>query len=783
MEMLKLEKEVKFYLIKSFTLGLLLSFMFFIPYIIFDKGYLLYYGDFNVQEIPFYKLAHDAVKKGDIFWNFNTDLGANFIGSYSFYMLGSPFFWLTLPFSNDMVPYLMGPLLMLKFGFSTLFSFLYLSRYIKNYEFALIGALLYSFSGFSIYNIFFNHFHEAIVIFPLLLYSFDELVYKKRRCIFAFCVFLSCIMNYYFFVGQVVFLVIYWIIKIVTHDIEFDCKEFIYLCIEAIMGLAMSSFLLFPALLSAIQNTRVKDFLFGFDTLLYTPTQRYLHIIESFFFLPDIPAQPNFTPDSQADWSSISAYLPFLSMTGVIAYLKEKKRNWLRFLIIILFIMAMVPILNSTFQLFNQVFYTRWFYMLTLMMSLATVIALENQHYNLLKSSKITLIVTLVISICIAFIPKKVIKNNETQLILGLMAYKDRFWIYVSISILSLAFFIILLNFRSNIGLFSKLLLFSVSFFIVFSTTYIIYIGKTNQEDTDSFVIPYALNGKKNINLPDTKYCRCDVYDGMDNQAMFWDIPTIQAFHSVVPGSIMEFYPTIGVTRDVASRPDLSLYGLRALTSCRWWFKHCDENTSDFQELPGFEYYDKQNGFDVFENKYFIPFGFSYDSYITRSEYDLIDENLRHLVLLKTMVIEDEIAEQYESSVKHVDNINEFKYNKDEYFLDCLNRKKVCCTDFEYDSYGMSAVVNVPDMNSRFIFFSVPWESGWSVYVNDIKSDIIKANVGFMAVLVPGGQISKIKFNYVTPGLLAGIVVSAIGLTSYLIYLFQLYKRKLSKKL
>ncbi len=781
--MLNLEKEVKVYLVKAFMLGLALSFIFFIPYIIFDKGYFLYYGDFNVQEIPFYKLAHEAVKNGDIFWNFNTDLGANFIGSYSFYMLGSPFFWLTLLFNNDIVPYLMGPLLMLKFGFSTLFSFLYLSRYVKNYNFTLVGALLYSFSGFSIYNIFFNHFHEAIVAFPLLLYSFDELIYKKRRAIFAFCVFLSCIMNYYFFVGQVIFLIIYWFIKIVTHEIKFNIKEFIYLCIEALLGLSMSSFLLFPALLSAIQNTRVKDFLLGFDTILYTPTQRYLHIIESFFFLPDIPAQPNFTPDSQADWSSISAYLPFLSMTGVIAYLKGKKRNWLKFLIITLFIMSMIPILNSSFQLFNQVFYTRWFYMLTLMMTLATVTALENPQYNLLKSTKATLAITLIISACIAFIPKKIIKDTETQIVLGLMGYKDRFWIYVSLSILSLAFFLILLNFRKNKKLFGRLLLTSVSFFIVFSTIYVIYLGKTNQKDTDSFVIPYALNGKENISLPDTKHCRCDVSNGIDNQAMFWGIPSIQAFHSVVPGSIMEFYPTIGVTRDVASRPEISLYGLRALTSCRWWFKYFNDN-DDLEELPGFEYYGTQNGADVFENKYFIPFGFSYDSYITRSEYEKTDENLRHLILLKTMVVEDDVAKQYEGIIDHKSSISDFKCTKEQYFLDCLERKKVCCNDFEYNSSKMSATVNVTDIDNRFIFFSVPWESGWSVYVNDVKSDIIKANAGFMAVLVPGGQTSKIKFNYITPGLFSGIAVSIVSISSYLIYfLINSYKRKSRKKL
>ena len=121
---------------------------FFIPYMISDEGYFLFFGDFNVQQIPFYQLAHNAVRNGEWGWSFNTDLGANFIGSYSFYLLGSPFFWLTIPFPNSFVPYLMGPLLILKFGFTALTAFLYLDRFAKNPLTAQIGAMLYAFSGF-----------------------------------------------------------------------------------------------------------------------------------------------------------------------------------------------------------------------------------------------------------------------------------------------------------------------------------------------------------------------------------------------------------------------------------------------------------------------------------------------------------------------------------------------------------------------------------------------------------------------------------------------------------
>ena len=160
-----------------------MAFLLFLPFLIIDKGLFIYYGDFNVQQIPFYRMAHDAVRSGNIFWNWNTDLGANFIGSYSFYLLGSPFFWLTLPFPSAAVPYLMAPLLMLKFALSSLTAYAYLRRFVRP-DFAVMGGLLYAFSGFSIYNVFFNHFHEAIVYFPLMLLALEmyTITSSSARC-------------------------------------------------------------------------------------------------------------------------------------------------------------------------------------------------------------------------------------------------------------------------------------------------------------------------------------------------------------------------------------------------------------------------------------------------------------------------------------------------------------------------------------------------------------------------------------------------------------------------
>lgn len=767
------------YLIRVFFISIFIAFCFFIPFIIYDKGYFLYYGDFNAQEIPFYKLAHSAIREGNIFWNIYTDLGANFIGSYSFYMLGSPFFWVTLLFPNDFVPYLMGPLLIFKFAFSALFASLYLKRYLKDENVIILGGLLYAFSGFSLYNIFFNHFHEAIVIFPLLLYSLDELMYKNKRGLFCFVTFLSCIMNYYFFVGQTVFITIYFLIKILRKDYELEkFKIFIAIC-EFFLGILLSSFLLIPSLLSAIQNPRTDNFPFGFDALLYSIPQRYLHIIESFFFPPDLPAMTNFTPGSSANWASVSAWLPLLGMAGVFAFFKLKGQKFIKTLIITLFVMVFIPILNSSFQAFNQIFYVRWFYMFILILALVTCIAIEKlDTYEWNKPLKISLLTTLAVALPIGLLPQK---DNSTSIKFGLMKYSDRFWIYVAISLLCIFLLSFIFNFYKNKSDIINLLRDVMAVIIIVVSSFVIMLGKINSFNTKEFIIPYCLEGKKNINLENIKNCRSDVYDSMENVAMFWEVPNIQAFHTVVPGSIMRFYPSIGVERSARSKPDTLVYGVRALTSCRWLFDYVDKSTHfKNTQMPGWKYYDSQNNFDIWENEYYIPFGFTYDNYITKSQYESVSKNKRHLLLLKAMVLDEAQKDKYSDLMTNIDNLSDLNYTEDEYYEDCLSRKNLCCSAFNYDNKGFSAEIDLTNENDKLIFFSVPFEKGWSAKVNNLDTEIEEVNIGFMAVRVPGHKKSVIRFNYMTPGLIEGIIISASSLIvflSYLIFVFKMRKR------
>lgn len=748
--------------LQAFLWAFVCAALLFLPFVIYDKGYFLFFGDFNVQQVPFYKLAHEAVRSGDIFWNWYTDLGVNFIGSYSFYLLFSPFFWLTLPFPTSIVPYFMAPLLALKFAVMSLTAYTFITRFVKNKNAALIGALLYAFSGFSVYNIFFNHFHDAMAFFPLLLVSLDELVENNRKGLFAICVALCLMVNYFFFAGQVVFVIIYFVIRVIS-DREYPITviKFLRIAFESILGVLLVAAVAVPSYLAIADNSRVGGFLTGWSTVLYANEQRYLDILHNFLFPPDLPSRPNFFPDSNAKWSSMAGWFPLFSLSGVIAFMWAKSKHWIKRIIAVCILMAYIPFLNTAFYAFDNSYYARWYYMPILIMALATAIAIEDPEVDMKKGIRWTITLT-VPFIVLAFIPTT--KDGET-VFSGVIKYQDRFWAYVAIAFLSLTVLSLIFNFLRNHRLFYRVTTISLAALFLIYGWLFVGLGKTHSYN-DEWIINTGIEGREKLYIDDDDFYRVDVYDGMDNQAMFWHLPTIQAFHSIVPPSVMEYYPTVGVERGVGSRPQPEYYGIRALTSTKYLF--IDQQKKEYEILPGFEFYSSQNGFDIYVNNYFIPIGYTYDSIISRTRYDSISKGYRHLAQLKALVLEDEAFVKYKDVLTEA-QVYEWWYSEDEYYKDCTALAANSCYFFEKDNNGFTAKIDSDKEN--LLFFSVPYDKGWSATVNGKPVEILKANVGFMAVEISEGE-NEIRFDYTTPGLSLGIKISLVALGVLVVYVF-----------
>ncbi len=751
---------------RVFLLALGLSAIMFLPFLIYDKGYFFFFGDFNVQQIPFYQLAHEAVRSGDIFWNWYTDLGANFIASYSFYLLFSPFFWLTLPFPTSFVPYLMAPLLMLKTACAALTSYLYISRFLRKKEYAAIASLLYAFSGFAVYNIFFNHFHEALVFFPLMLIGLEELMVNNRRGLFAITVAINCLVNYWFFIGEVMFVILYVFVRMTSPDWKMTLPRFFWIAFESVVGLACAMFLFLPSVLAIMGNPRTTsdNLLSGWNFWLYWDTQRFPAILQSIFFPPDLPSRPNFFPDQGAKWSSMTAWLPLFSTAGVISYLFWAKKSWVKKMLWICLALALMPGPNSLFILFNHSYYARWFYMPILLMCLATAVALERADVDLMRGWRWTLGIILFFTVMVGFTPVK----EDGEWYLGLMAEPARFWLTVALAALCLVLTYWLLQFHRGRGSFARLSLCMVSVISVLHGMIFITNGKLHSDDTQ-WIREVALYGREHLELPQDTFARSDIYKSMDNLGMYWHIPNIQAFHSVVPNSIMEFYPEVGVKRDVSSKPETSNYALRNLLSVRWFMAPEGRVDNMDEIMPGYSYYDTQLGYDIYENDYFLPMGFAYDTVFDKEMMDTVPTSLRSNMMLISLYLEDTDAiARNQDILTLVEELPTDQFGEDGMMAAVEERRTMTCDTFTIDNRGFTATSNLDE--ERLMFFSVPYDEGWSATVNGQPVVIEKANIGFMAVRVPAGE-ATIRFTYLAPGLIPGLIVSAGGLAILIFYL------------
>ena len=182
-------------------------------------------GTLTTSRSTFYQYANAFVKQGGTF-SWATDLGSGFVNSYSFYLFGQPVFLAVA--GGACAAYAMGD------GAAALPEngggrrrCLPLGAPLGAEEgWSMLAGFLYAFSGFSIYNIFFNHFLDVVALFPYLLAALDDAAIDGKKGRFPFWVALNLLNNYFFFAGQAVFLIIYFFCMVAGRRYRIGLRRF-----------------------------------------------------------------------------------------------------------------------------------------------------------------------------------------------------------------------------------------------------------------------------------------------------------------------------------------------------------------------------------------------------------------------------------------------------------------------------------------------------------------------------------------------------------------------------
>lgn len=776
-------QERKYYA-RAFLYALAMAGILLLPFVIIDHGYFVYYGDYNAQQIPFYKTCIEAVQSGNLGWNWKTDLGVNFVGSYSFYTLGSPFFWFAALFPVAISQYLMAPLLALKIALSSFFAFVFIRRFVTKPQNALIGGLLYAFSGYSMYNIFFNHFHEAIVFFPLLLIGLEEAVVNKRRGALAVAVAINAFVNYFFFIGECIFLVIYFVARLIgDRRFRFGVRDFFCLAFEAVCGVLIAGALFVPSIFQVLDVPRSTSMLNGWDFLFYNKNQRYGLILEAMFFPGEVPARTEMFENADSKWSSVALFLPLFSMSGVIALVKgaaseaSRRMKWLRIILPACFVIAMVPGLNSSFVLFNYSFYTRWFYMPELLCALATVYVLEHEEFDLKFGVKFCAGAVGLISLLSLLFP---MKDTESDKLLPRIAVKISPAVFVNIAIALgmavVAFNVLYWRRRMKTAKFTK----TVTGAVVICSMALGYFYVGYGRILGPYIGDYNQKVSAQIHIDDPEFHRMESLDSQNNINMLWGMSSLRSFTSIIPSSTFELYDLLDIERSVNSRPETSHYALRSLTGVKYLIvpgnydsEKLDEALSDLRQ---FQYLEDQDGWKIYVNTAIMPMGYAYDTYMLTD--DAKKENPVDNAMVGSVILTEEQAEKYSDILteRHSENLTvEQKYQR--FLSDVRERQELGAKQFSVNRSGFTAVTDYDA--DRLLVFSVPYDRGWSGTVSvqgaaAQELEIEKVNGGFIGVRIPAG-VCEISFTYKTPGGSLGVICTVIGIVLFGGYIFLCY--------
>ena len=767
-------------MLRTMLLCALTAAIFFLPFYIIDGGFFHYAGDFNSQQISFYRYMNGFIKGAGYpdgmagaarsTFSWATDLGSGAMNAYSFYLYGSPFFWLSLIFPQNWLPYLMVPLLVLKFAVAGGGAYRYLCRYVRRSDHAVLGACLYAFSGFSIYNVFFNHFIDVVALFPWMLWALDETLYEQEEHygLFAFWVGVNLLNNYFFFIGQVLFLVIYFICKLTTKDFPMNVRLFVRLAFESLLGAALGFVLLWPAVLSILQNPRTIDLSSGWGFLTYSKVQQYLAILLSWLLPPDSPYITSIWSEGIIKWTSMSAYLPLCSLAGAMAYWRARKGDSKKRIVATCAIFALVPVLNSAFYALNSSYYARWYYMPVLILCAMTASALESPDISAdeLDAPVRGIGWLMVATLAFALVP---VQDGDTkEWSLGVLQNPGQYAAVLSFGIGGLTLYRLLCRrWRGSRAFARRMTAVVLAFACAFSMVHI-GIGKFGQWHTDSDLVEqYTSAIRLKDDLPEGDW-RVDTYKTHDNLGLWLDKSSLQYFGSTAAPSILSFYPALGVKRDVRSEPDISNYALRGLLSVKYLIT-TPEKQEDFLAAAddGWSYYDTKDGFMLYENENYVPMGFTYDYYITEESYETTVKNTRANLLMRALVLSEEDAEAYG---KYLEKLPDAKLDDlwyDTYVSDCADRRASACSSFRMTNSGFHAEITLK--KDDLVFFSVPYDDGFTACVNGKEADIVRVDEGLMAVLAPAGE-NTIDFVYQADGYPLASKVSLAALAAFALY-------------
>ena len=580
--------------------------------------------------IDYIKSVAAQVLQGDFnipMYDFSIGLG-NAI-SFSF----EPIYWLYPLFESANVEFAYNFILIFRFFVAGISMSIMLKYFQKSNFQMLFGSIMYTFCGFAIYaGTLHGHFISPMIMFPLLVIAAEELYLRKRWYLCTVFVALSLLSSYYFLYMSSLAMGLYYLARFLfskdkeRKNLKYFIGSAFTFAFSYILGAMIGNFPIFTSFTSYVSSGRTGTSTLATPTFFYYTKKWLLKCYLSFISVPDSPGL----------WLKLG-FVP-LAMIAIIILFIKKDHKLLKSCFIVLAAFCAFPVVAFIFSGFSSVT-NRWCYIFAVLVTFITVQAIPQLHT--LSKRELKLILAGILSYALITVLSSDFRTAPNLAALSLLLLNYLLILFMNQKIR-------LIGVRT--GKAALLILCCISLMV---NAYYQY-----SEGTNTTSGAFVEKGKVMDTMKDTPMV---VFEDYEDQSFYRvstpEIPLQQLCSSSVMG-----YNSIAIFSSTIDGPIVDYN--REMANTAWNLVQLAgfDNRTFMNELASVKYYsatDDQEGlipfgyektgeetvngkkYNIYENKYALPLGYTYSTVISEEEFAGYSALEKQEILLQSAVVED----------------------------------------------------------------------------------------------------------------------------------------------
>ena len=659
-----------------------------------------------------------------------------------------------------------------------------------------IGCLLVAFMGYNIASSAWNHYYDVFYgIF--LLFAFEQF-YKKKRWYFIPIAVLMISYNFFNLYIYGLFLITYILFRYFSENSSI--KNLLILGLKilglSVLGLLMGAINSAPNLINALNSPRVSENIDAIKDISKLNPSMNNHAYELSTellrtFSPDIMGTGN---EFKGWYNYLEAPLFYcglislLLIAQIFVFLKKKDKIVFGSFAGLWLLVIIIPGFRHALHLFIGNYYKvgiNFFIPILLIFygikSLSLIIENKKISLPVLAISLIVLLIALYYPYKIENIEltDKSIKNYSAILLLLYSGFlfllgRERYQSFAQIAILVLL--VIELTGFSIISI-SKRDYYKASEFRVSQGGY---------NDNTMPALEYLKSIDKNFYRTEKDYSSGTAMHGSLNDSQAQGYFGTCLYSSYNQPYYVEFLKETGIIKagsETATRWAPGLRGRPLLQTFASVKYNLSKSEKPFFLNTGYSALKEFGDVKLIKNVYFIPFGYCYSHYITKSDFEKCGLLQKDISLLRAFVIDENSGDfnYVKTNFKHLqlaDTVANFDFDKYKNFVEQRKKDTLQISEFKQNYIKGTLYVDY----TKMFFASIPFDKGWKVKVDGKNVEPIVLNIGFIGFPVQQGKhLIEMKFF---PGYLYfSFALTIIGALLYLIMFFLAKEFKIKIKL